>query len=106
MQQNKNTKKKYLKGENYQGDLQQGNYLGGQTRDTIRNIEGDWRGIGDGEKESNQKKEKWKKSQKKRKLRKKNQKLESGQKKMMMRQATWLTHTTSYRRKIPQDKET
>ena len=46
--------------ENCQGDLQQENCLDGQIKDTTKNIGEGWKGIGDGEKKSDQGKEKWK----------------------------------------------
>ena len=45
--ENKKEKKKHLEEENCQKDLQQESYLGGQTRDMIRNIGQNQRGIGD-----------------------------------------------------------
>jgi len=61
--------------------------LGSQIRDTTKNIGADWKEIGDGRKESNQEKEKWKQFQRKKKSGKKIQELENGQKKMMTRWA-------------------
>ena len=58
--QNKNAKREFLEEEIYQGDLQQENYLDGQTRDMTKNIGKDWKEIGDSGKENNQGKEKWK----------------------------------------------
>jgi len=98
MWQDKNMRKEHLEEENCQGGLQQEKYLDGQTRGTTKNTGEDWRRIGDGGIENNHEKEKWKQLRKKKKLRKKNQELESGQKKTTMKWATWLTHTTSYRK--------
>ena len=47
MQCNKNTKKQYSRGENYQGDLWQGSDLDGQIKDTTKNIGEDQKEIGD-----------------------------------------------------------
>ena len=87
MQQDKNTKKKHLKGENCQKNLQQENCSDGQIKGTIKNIGEGWKGIGDDGKEGDQGKEKWKQLQRKKKSRKKIQKLENGQKKMTVKQA-------------------
>jgi len=46
-------KKEHLEEENCQGDLQQENCLDGQIKGTTKNIGEDWKGIGDGGKESN-----------------------------------------------------
>jgi len=53
-------RKKRLKEENYQEDLWQENCLDGRIKDMTKNIGEGWKGIGDGGKESNQEKEKWK----------------------------------------------
>jgi len=42
----KKGKKKYLKGKNYQEDLQQENCFVSQIRGTMRNIGQDWKEIG------------------------------------------------------------
>ena len=47
MQCNKNTKKQYSRGENYQGDLWQESDLDGQIKDTTKNIREDQKEIGD-----------------------------------------------------------
>ena len=47
MQCNKNTKKQYSRGENYQGDLWQGSDLDGQIKGTTKNIGEDQKEIGD-----------------------------------------------------------
>ena len=88
MQQDKNTKKKCLEGENCQEDLQQENCLDGQIKGTIKNIGEGWKGIGDSRKKGNQGKEKQKQLQRKKKSRKKIQELKNGQKKMTTKQAT------------------
>ena len=43
MWQDKNTRKKHLKGENCQEDLWQGNYMDGQTNDMTKNTGEEWR---------------------------------------------------------------
>ena len=53
-------KKGCLKKENCQGDLQQENCLGGWIKGMTKNIGEGWKGIGDGGKKSDQRKEKWK----------------------------------------------
>ena len=40
-------KREHSEGEIYQGDLQQENYLDGQTSNTTRNTREGWKGIGD-----------------------------------------------------------
>ena len=85
MQQDKNARKECLEEENCQGNLRQENCLGGWIKGTTKNIGEGWKGIRDGGKESNQKKEKWKQLQRKKKSRKKIQELESKWKKMMIR---------------------
>ena len=47
MQCNKNTKKGYSRGENCQGDLQQGSYLDSQIKGMTKNIGEDQKEIGD-----------------------------------------------------------
>ena len=84
-QQDKNTRKECLEEENCQGDLWQKNCLGGWIKGMTKNIGEGWKEIGDGEKESNQKKEKQKQLQRKKKSRKKIQELESKWKKITMR---------------------
>ena len=56
--------------------------MDGQIKGMIKNIREGWKGIGDGGKEGDQRKEKWKQLQRKKKSRKKIQKLENRQKKM------------------------
>jgi len=53
-------KREHSEREIYQGDLQQENYLDGQTRDITKNIGEDWKEIEDDGKKNNQGKEKWK----------------------------------------------
>ena len=45
--EDRNEKKKYLREENCQKDLQQRNYLGGWISGTTKNIKEDWNQIGD-----------------------------------------------------------
>jgi len=43
----KSAKRELSDGENYQEDLQQRNYIGGQTSDMTKNIGEEWRRTGD-----------------------------------------------------------
>ena len=88
MWQDKNARKECSEEKNCQGDLQQENYLDGQIKGMTKNIREGQKGIGDGGKESNQGKEKWKQLQRKKKSGEKIQELENEWKKMTMRQTT------------------
>ena len=77
MWQDKNARKECSEEENCQGDLQQENCLDDQIKGMTKNIGEGQKGIGDGGKESNQGKEKWKQLQRKKKSGEKIQELEN-----------------------------
>ena len=101
----KKEKKGHLEEENYQEDSQQESYLGGQTRDIIRNIGQSQRGIGDigkkveleGEEQQRQLK------RKKKKLTRKIQDLENGQKKMTMKWEILETYMMNCEKSLEQE---